>query len=457
MKFLLLIVITISITIKANDLDLPRESEIGRLGSYTYTLKNLPERYGTIWRLSHFSPDLTAPPTYFSGPVYPNKFLLWTVYVPKSYADNKKSGLAIIASNFDFDKFPDAWITLAEKKNIILIAPRLTGYQPYPLQMNFAAYEFIQNRYSLNKNFITYVAFSHKISHEFFLHSSDKISGVISINSKLEWDQRRFLTRELVKPFYKTLITKAANITFTFYSCDRLSNNDNSQTVKNDIAFFQKMNIKNILRVEGKNDLYVQHKLIPGNGGSSKVDYVSPLLDHIFKTTKLEKLEELFSYKEQRDIVEKKKMFQKAKDLERNNKLGEALLIYEILKNDYSDKSAATKYVFLLKELSRLTLEATNLFKNNNYFEAYNISQKILLIYGNNLTKEAQKIVTLSKQNKNIAQELKAAAYLVKIEKKIQENKTQTTVTLKALNEVIAYCPGTKTAEKAQKIIDSLK
>jgi len=439
-----------------NDFNLPRKSELGKLGSYIYETTKLPQRYRNIWGLSTFAPK-NHNTKYGSGTTSARNHFKWTVYAPKTYEKEKKSGLAIIATSFEFDEFPEAWKQLAELKNIILIAPKLTGYRTYPLHLNFAAYEFIQTRYNLDSSFVTYVSFSPNLDHHFVLHSSDKLTGVISLNSKISWDERKLSSGEQSGSFYNSMILNAKKLPISVYACDRGGNTVNSEFLENELKFLSKYEFKNIIKVKAELKAYVNMHEILSTSQGSKIDYITPVLKFIFNKISVGKLEELFSYKDKIITAKKELLFKQAKSFEKEMKLANALALYKTINDRFKDERAAKKIFALMKNLEAKIAEVKRLFNSKDFYPSYVLCKNLTAQYGKVFTRDLEKFIKRFEEDKTISKELKAAKHLESIEDAITVGSTSKANAVKALKEVIDYCPGSKTAEKAQAILDKLK
>ena len=122
----------------------------------------------------------------------------------------------------------------------------------------------------------------------------------------------------------------------------------------------------------------------------------------------------------------------------------------------YGFEEAVKKYNDMNKELQN---EAASMMKSHldkNYPEAYVAAQTILKKFGSGSSPQALNIYKTYPKDKKIVLEIKAAAFLAKAEAALKQTPPPKDKIKAACEKVIKTVPGTKTAEKAKKVIESL-
>ena len=94
--------------------------------------------------------------------------------------------------------------------------------------------------------------------------------------------------------------------------------------------------------------------------------------------------------------------------------------------------------------------------QEKDYVQAYKHIQKLISTYGKEMASEELKIVENYKQNPAILKEFKADAYLEKIKAAMKRKGSSKEKIEAGLKKILDLCPNTKTAERAQILLDTL-
>ena len=123
----------------------------------------------------------------------------------------------------------------------------------------------------------------------------------------------------------------------------------------------------------------------------------------------------------------------------------------------YGFEEAVKKFNEMNKELQNTATAMMKNHQDKNYSEAYEGAQEILKKFGSGSSLQALNIYKSYPKDKKIVLEIKAAAFLAKAEAALKQSPPPTDKIKAACEKVIKTVPGTKTAEKAKKVLNSLK
>ena len=96
-------------------------------------------------------------------------------------------------------------------------------------------------------------------------------------------------------------------------------------------------------------------------------------------------------------------------------------------------------------------------FAQKNYYDAFKTARFLKNNYPAKYVKDSNIILTKIKADEKIITEIKAAIYLNNVKNSLNQSPVPVDDIIAACEKVTKTVPGTVTAEKAQKIIDSLK
>jgi len=466
MRYFLLFIFTFS-TSKAVDILEPTEEEKDKVGEYTLYSKGLPKAYKKIWNLTKFSPERSTVRILPAQPDVSSKKLSfqWSIYTPKSYKADFSTGLIILSTNVLVNDIPDQWKSLCEEHNYILIIPDFSSNRRFTVEMCYASKELIKARYKIDLKNINYFALSKNIRHYFHLHSSSELNGIIAINTDLTWASNQFRDYIKIEKFLPQLLEASRTKPMTLVSFDRKNGKkpDEFQNyMDSSNNFYKKLNYTKILRhkfeIEAPEAVKVNETIKMQNGQTIVVTREEDGEFHkrIFEKIPYESLTKIFDFNKGLEEAKKVDLFKQAEKYKSTQKLGLALTMYERLHRKYKDEKAFEEFKELVQKLNKAISETKKLFNEKLYPEAKISADITVKLFGSNLAKDLKPILSSLSKDKLILKELKAAEYLEKIKNAIAKKRTAKTKIVQALKEVIDYCPGTKTAEKAKSILDSL-
>ena len=122
----------------------------------------------------------------------------------------------------------------------------------------------------------------------------------------------------------------------------------------------------------------------------------------------------------------------------------------------YGVKEAKDKFEPLVKELQEKTAGMLKNHTGKNYPEAHKLAVEILKNFGAASAPKAVTVYQSYAKDKKIATELKAATFLDKAEAASKKPNPPKDKIKEACEKVIKICPGTFTAQRAKKLMESL-
>ena len=426
--------------------------EKDKKGFYVFKTDRLPSKYHDIWKLSKFANFYKRQVKNHLYADFKKLDLKWSIFVPRKYASDGKTGLIILASKIKIDLFPEAWKQVSENLNYILIAPDLTKNHDASLELTYAAMNIISSRYKIDQSDINYIALSKAFFHNLHIHSQDKISGILNINSQLTPPKN-----------VPTTLLNDNQQYFSFTIFERKTPKFNISykvIVENNISQFELENVYSFDRhkFELKVDSPIKKTIKLANGTEVlQIDQHDTIMhETIFKNVTAEELIQLLNFRDNKQLLFQKVLNDKAINFETKNNLAQAMETYKVLHIKFQSAEAQKKFQGLEHLLNQNIEKVKNLYESKEFLEAYELAKDTVAKYGLKHTQEVLLIIKTCETNKNIQKEFKAASYLKKIELAISNKKTPKLKIISALKEVISYSPNTKTAEKAQEILKGL-
>lgn len=460
-----------------------KKGRLGQKGTISLTASSIPNAFTRIWEKSKYDITRKLPLMKRLSKSYRSQDVpfQWDLFISEKYNPAKPAGLLLLSSHENLFPIPEQWQKVCRDLNLLLLAPNFnndsTHGQKFNLEIIFFGLDIIKKNYKINEKRIFYVALSNEIEHNAHLHSPSVFPGVIGVRSKVGWDPRLY-EQSLGKDLYKDLFKLSTNIYFSLLEpgASITSINANGE-MKSDFSIpstryksyiHKSLKFNEIITSNNgfkflKNELYLQDKLIREIVINGKV----------FKQmdTKV-KADENASFSEVYQNISYKTLYRSIHFLDINTRK-EAKEYYAIgtkyLKNR-NYKSALDAYYYsanlenenakreiakLLKEINSKELKAIKLFVSKNYFEAYKSANQIKKDFSLKYAKKIKDVFDEIKKDQKIILEIKAASFLEKtLNSTLKGPKTKL---MAACEKVIKTVPGTKTAEKAQKILESLK
>ena len=455
--FNFIFLITFSTTYGQNAFTI-QKGEIDRTGSFSFTAEKLPLKYQNIWSKAdfniykniHFSNRESKNYTEKDNP------FTWKVFVHKSYKPDIPAGILLLSTNFTYIEFPEAFKDLCKENNLILIAPDLSINSLYSIELGLVALDLLNLRYKTNINRVFYVAFGNKIKHETHLHSPNHFTGVLGIRSNVGWDENE-LIKTLGKITYNKFKNSLKNLNFFLlepppkaeavgFENGRPTYEDNyfHPTLKNNKVLYE----KNEFKIEKSADFTsADPKKFSG--------YVNHINEKLFPELRFNALSKAFQFLDSKSLKLKEQYFEDGVKFEQNEQYADA---FKSFQNAYklSHPKAKSRIDDILKEVKKIEFSAIKNFTQKNYYEAYITASSLSKSYPLEYVEDSRVILDKIKKDKNIVTEIKAAIYLHKVETSFSKKLSTKNSLLSACNKVIDICPNTKTAERAQKIIDDL-
>lgn len=440
----------------------PKDEEIGKTKTYTLNTPELPLKFQNLWTKSEFNIYKNV---HFSNKVkksYSDKVNLftWTIFVHEDYNVDIPSGILLLSTNFNYNEPPIAFKKLCKEYNLILIAPDLSKESQhgiYSLELSISALDLIRQRYKINNNRIFYVAFGNKINHEAHFHSPHLFTGIFGIRSQVGWDEKEF-KKAFGKTKYKKFLNTLKDKHFFLLESPPKANDigfENGRVIYEDNYFHSSLEKNKVLY---SSNFFNTEKSADFSTGdlkkfSSTINHIN---EELFLDLPLNALSRSFQFLDTKSLEMKETYFNEGVKFEQNEIYPKALVCYQ---NAYklSHPKAKSRIRDIVDEIKRIEFTAIKSFTQKNYYEAYKTARSLTINYPNEYVKYSKLILEKIKADKDIINEIKAAIFLSKAQAALKQTPVPKDKIKAVCEKVIKTVPGTNTAEKAQKILDSLK
>ncbi|MCM8539739.1 MAG: helix-hairpin-helix domain-containing protein [Lentisphaeraceae bacterium] len=432
----------------------PKKEEIHRKGFYIIESSKLPNDYQYLWSKAKFN---IYKKIHFSNKIDKSyrdtvNTFNWKVFTHDSYLPDIPAGILLLSSSFSFNAFPTAFKELCKEFNLILVSPDLSKerqHRKYTLELSLSALDLIKQRYEINNNRVFYVAFGNKVKHEAHLHSPQLFNGIFSIRSQVGWDEKE-LSKILGKTDYKKFISTLKKKPFYLLEPKPTATDvgfENGRIIYEDNYFHPSLKNNTILYTK---DLFLTEK---SHYSSLSVNHINK---ELFSELRLSVLSRAFKFLDSNSLKLKEKYFDEGVKFEQNEQYPQAFKSYQ---NAYklSHPKAKSRIEDLLKEIKKTEFTAIKNFAQKNYYDAFKTARFLKNNYPAKYVKDSNIILTKIKADEKIITEIKAAIYLNNVKNSLNQSPVPVDDIIAACEKVIKTVPGTVTAEKAQKIIDSLK
>lgn len=431
--------------LNAQNILIPPQQEIGKKGLYQVESLSFPEKYHNIWTKTPYGKHQSKiikydkKKSYKTSPKLPFK---WTVYTPPTYSDTSTPGILVITSRIKINNFPQNWTNLAQNQNLILIAPDFGGgkLMYFSAEAILASLDIIKSRYKINEHRIYYGSTT-SFKFQVHIHSPDLFKGFFTLEqNSILWSESH-LKSSLGGKKYRTLEASLKKARYMFIAANNVTAYaPNSVTVNFDSSWN--------LKWEGL--------IFSTQNGPVRVTQGAQPEETVFSQVDLSCLTKAITYLDS-DLKDKGiELFAAAQKSEAQGEIKQALDLYMQAYKNLSAQ-AMKNYLKLINNLKHDEQMATSHFNDGKYPEAYQLALKNIKSFGPQHASISLKIKNDCEKDKKISQEIKAANYLLKVQKALKAGKSKPEVIRKALNDVIAFCPGTQTAENAQRILEGLK
>ena len=452
-SFLLLLLLSVN-SLGKNPFEVPRE-EIGKTGIYTVEQPGVPvhKDYEEIYRHNHVNkPQLSADKKYYK--IY-NKNIRFKIFVPESYNPSAPPGLIFMGLD-DFTQPSKVFEEnikqskeFLKQKNLIAVSVEMS--QEVNLNGNM---DFIANKFEyavLIRRSISIIEERYKID----------LDRIISFSSNSDRDGLSIAAITCPQKFKNNIFW---DVTLLFH--ELMPRPDSIPKVSFGSTSEQ---IKTIEEASKNRYLFFFYKKEDNPQDKEVVKYIKRLLKkYNFSNTEFvdfnpQNLKSRNGHEELLLTVEKidpkpfdaKQILNKAISSDKKKDFLNAFKFYKIAAA-YGFKEAQEKFNSWNNELIKKSAAMLEAHKNNDFPAAYKLAMIILKKYGSENCAEAAQLLKEYSKDKKISLELKAASFLAKAEAALKQNPPPKDKIKAACEKVIKIVPGTKTAEKAQKMLDTL-
>ena len=431
------------------------KSEVGKKGTLDFSTNTLVDKYRRIWEKSKY--DITKKLSYskrsskkynFDKPI-----LKWKIFVDESYNEKLPVGVLTLVSTDPLIEIPSHWKKLCKRYNLVLAVVDLSAdpvLKDYVIESTIIALDLIKARYKVSEDRIFYGAFSNNVEHNVHLHSPSLFEGVIAFRSKVGWDYDQ--DRDILEPEqFKNRIIDTAKIKYYFI-----------QTKPDSIYLpgYLHRSLKFNSYIAGNSDYktrsYPVYVEAQNQFKSLKVLEEEITFPELFKRISYNNLDSAMKFVDSRNLDKGYSYYQSGlKKLKLKNFKEAFLNFLNSKKHLYED--ADKEIENLIETISKYELEAIKYFAQKEYYKSYKLANSNIEHFTQAYAKNSLDIINKINNDQNIILEIKAAAFLEKAEAASKKPNPPTDKIKEACEKVIKTVPGTKTAEKAQALLDSLK
>ena len=455
-KVYILIILFLSFSLSAKDsFDVPKE-EIGKTGLYTVKEPGVPVHpdYKEIYRLNFGdTPPVDSVEKYIVPEATVPKYL---VYCPESYDPKKPAGIALFGIQFKYsrevtmDMILKTSKKLLEERNLIAVIVNSDGglLEDASKSSNEASMlirrslDIVKERYEINEKRIFLLGFpgSNYYCFKLLLASPQVFKHSIFCSTPhmfketINFQGEPIISLSGSNEGIKYLKEASKNRIHILYAYSL-----GKDWVKYHPATKKKMleARKTFKKYNFKNTTFEEYKFIGKN------IYTIP---SIF--TYIDKIDP--------DPFNPAIHLKNAKEYEAKNNFKEALISYKEAAEKGS-KTGLEKYNELKKDLDDGIENFLKLHLKKHYPDSNTLGRSLVQKYGAVNCKKILKFLTSYSSDKKIVLEIKAAAFLAKAEAALKQTPPPKDKIKAACEKVIKTVPGTKTAEKAQSLLDQLK
>lgn len=457
-SFLLLNLLTLfTFTSLADPFSVPKD-EIGKKGVYTIEQPGVPKHadYEEIYRHNHGRKLKLAP----GGKFYQLQFekAKFKLVIPETYSKDNPPGLLYLGFGDTIDSKIDDVIEfckpLLKQRNLIAIAvdhklrePGDAALNNNPLEIHYEhamlirrTVDIVRERYTIDSERI--------IGYAGMLKAVDFSVAAISCPKIFKYNA----LYTLLPPFYDNMPSPDNKKMFPSFGAQDQEITTLKEARKNKFLFFN-LNLPFMLDANKKAEQHLKKFLKDTKFSNSEIFTIDNKNEDERNT-----YPEIFLCVDKIDPkpFNAKTYLENAQNFEKKNNLPKAFENYKIAAN-YGFKEAVEKFTELNKDLQKIETEMMKSHLDKFFPEAYSKATEILKKFGANSSIQAANIYKTYSQDKKIILEIKAAAFLEKAKAASKKPNPPTDKIKEACKKVIKTVPGTKTAEKAQALLDSLK
>ncbi|EDM25529.1 hypothetical protein LNTAR_23709 [Lentisphaera araneosa HTCC2155] len=340
----------------------------------------------------------------------------WDIVVPESYDPNIPTGIITYITPGS----GKAFINLLSKYNLILITAKNSGNDTYTyarISMALWGIDKLKEIYNIDADRIFVSGMS----------GGGRVSSIAAA---------------LFPEIYKGAIYQCG--------CNFMHNNEKSQISKMQENYFYFLtgdgdfNLEDTQRVHKK---YTDAKIL-----NTKIHVQK---NHKHRTLPTEVLDKALAYIDTPRVAKLETLYTKGMSAIKKKQFSEAFKNLQV--------AAAGGHELASEEFEKIQAPYTEIqdaissFDQEKYYvQAYKHIQKLISTYGKEMASEELKIVEKYKQNPAILKEFKADAYLEKIKAAMKRKGSSKEKIAAGLKKILELCPNTKTAERAQILLDTL-
>ncbi|MDD7983782.1 prolyl oligopeptidase family serine peptidase [Lentisphaera marina] len=338
----------------------------------------------------------------------------WDIEVPESYDPNIPAGII----SYITPGSGKAFISLLEKYNLILITAKNSGNDTYTyarISMALWGVDKLKESYNIDSDRIFISGMS----------GGGRVSSIAAA---------------LFPEVYKGAIYQCG--------CNFVHNNEKSRLneMKENYFYFLTgdgdFNLEDTQRVLKK---YTDAK-IP----NTKIHVQK---NHKHRTLPTDILDKALAYIDTPRVAKLDALYTKGMSALNKKQFPEAFKSLQIAASAGHEK-AIKEFDKLKKSHDQLKEKITLSHKENDYVEAYKSIQEFVSTYGKEMAKDELLIIEQYKKNPAILKEFKADAYLQKIKIAMKKKGSSKDKIEAGLKKILEQCPNTKTAERAQELLD---
>ncbi|MCM8539738.1 MAG: hypothetical protein NE328_05635 [Lentisphaeraceae bacterium] len=437
----------------------PPKEEINKVGSYQVKTNSIPERFRSLWTNSRYNKIREDEAAKDKSRIYSTitDSFRWNIWTPKNYKPEQPAGIIVLPLSFNIEDIPQAWQFFCDTHNIIVISPELSDKlitcNP---ELILCSIDIIKSRYKVDKNRIYLCAISYQYYTE-ILCFPDEFSGYIFVESGLHFSREHF-NKTLGSRRLKELDSLLKKKYFSF-----IKNNSNQKLpVENEKIEVESFDsgIEYYRTENGWNSVWMKQYIQK----NSKYQYITINGQHETLLTQVDyfygldytTLRDALKFLDTPIINKGKALINLGSQAEKLKQYKKAMDLYLQAKNHQVD-SAQNKYNRLISLLKAQESKLRKHIALKEYFEAYQLATSLVKQYGSEHADFSKLAVKEFSADKEIVLEIKAAVFLSKAETALSQNPVPVDQIIAACEKVIKTVSGTKTAEKAKKILEQIK
>lgn len=369
----------------------------------------------------------------------------WKLIVPREYNPNLPAGLLVTVNPFEHSFVYDQhWKYELAGRNMILLYPGFSYevYNKIPFEkrsLKSILYEMttltgikiVKKKYKINEERI-YLADRH--SNMFYAPKyADIFKGVIHIWSARKWTLSKLQDKNAEVPYFLVARKNSQKLYENWKKMGvvfiQTEEKNSDAHYKDSLECYKKYKFPNILEIE--------------------FDVTKNSNTHVSNR----QLGKALDFLEKKNFVKAKLLSEKARKLEEQQENGYVALYKQaaILGNRFAVRS----YQSILKKVKEKNEEMLNAFKEKNYPYAYELTEYVYSVWGENAV-DAIKINKVCLADKKISLELKAHKFLQNIIVDYQNKKIDQEKYKAGLIKILTLCPDTYTAKRAEELKEKL-